>query len=104
MGCKIIRRKLGTLGIMSFNGGPTKTTGQEWREEECGTPIFSKIGGNYKYGKSVCDSCANGWTHEHNFMLDIPSNHELLRAAGVILNSKTSTALNYETPNVNEPK
>lgn len=72
MGCKIIRKKLVTFGTMSFDGSPMKVNGQEWREEECGTPIFG--GGQ----QEVCSSCLKGWTHENNYMVDSEQNEKLL--------------------------
>ena len=75
MTCKIIRRKLVTLGTMGFNGEPMKVKGKEWREEECGTPIFG--GGQQR----VCSSCLKGWTHEHNYMLDTEENKKLIAEA-----------------------
>lgn len=82
-GCKIKRRMLVTHGILTLGEG-VKDTHQEWQEKECGSPIFPKRDGSFPHGKSVCGSCAKGWTHEHNFMIDIPSNYELLRAAGFV--------------------
>src|SRR5690606_8452208 len=38
---------------------------QEWRDEPCGTPLFS--GDNRKDG--ICRSCASGWTHPENYQL-----------------------------------
>ncbi len=75
MGCKIIRRKLVIIGTISFNGEPMKVKAKEWREEECGIPIF----GNGQ--KVVCNSCLNGWVHEHNYMLDTKENNILIAQA-----------------------
>lgn len=72
MTCKIKRRKLVTFGTMRLDGSPMQRTGSEWRDEECGTPIF----GNRK--TAVCDSCLRGWTHENNYMLDTAENKNLI--------------------------
>jgi hypothetical protein len=75
MDCKIIRRKLVTLGTLTLGSGEYNEKGQEWRTEACGTPIFGDG------QKEVCSSCLNGWTHENNYMLDTEENKNLLEKA-----------------------
>lgn len=70
-----MRRKLVTIGSFNmFTGESSKEKKQEWREEECGTPIF----GNNSQHRKVCDSCLNGWTHENNYILNTEANKKLL--------------------------
>lgn len=73
MNCQILRKKLVTLHKLHlYMGTMTDNIRTEWRTETCDTPIFGQ------HGRKVCDSCLSGWTHEHNFMLDLPENMHLL--------------------------
>lgn len=75
MNCKILRKKYVRHGTMSMSGGPVKFDRGEWVTEPCGTPIFGKT------KIPVCNSCREGWTHEHNFAVDCAENTKLLNKA-----------------------
>lgn len=67
--CKVMRRKLVTHALMPFGAESVdqiKMTREEWVDEPCGAPLFSRN----SIETGVCQSCANGWTHEHNFKIE----------------------------------
>jgi hypothetical protein len=76
MNCNIIRRKLVTIGTLSILNGEYKHVSQEWREEECGTPIFNQ-------NQRVCSSCLSGWTHVNNYMVHNDINNEMIQEAKI---------------------
>jgi len=73
--CKITRKKLVSFSILNMTTGAKKEIKKEWREEQCGTPLFSND------NDTVCKSCLSGWTHENNFMLGTDENQKLLENA-----------------------
>lgn len=61
--CQQMRRKLVRLGTLNLATGETSTPDEEWRDEACGTPLFTEE----ERQSGICKSCAGGWTHPNNF-------------------------------------
>jgi hypothetical protein len=61
--CTVIRRKLVRTGTLNMITGEHQTTGEEWRTEPCGTPLFT----DDERRSDICRSCASGWTHPDNY-------------------------------------
>lgn len=72
--CPIIRTKLITHGTLSMSGEGFKESRKEWKTEECGTPLF-------KDKATICRSCATGWNHENNFIVESEENTRLISEA-----------------------
>ena len=60
--CIIIRIKLVTHSKLNIITGVITPERSETVTEPCGIPLFRSI----ERRTGVCNSCANGWTHEHN--------------------------------------
>jgi hypothetical protein len=65
-GCTQIRRRLVTHATVSLATGETKTERTEWETAACNAPLFSDA----ERERRTCRSCANGWTHPHNYPVD----------------------------------
>jgi hypothetical protein len=63
--CSQMRRKLVRSGTLNLATGKTDLPNEEWRDEPCGTPLFTD--GERQSG--ICKSCAGGWTHPENSLL-----------------------------------
>jgi hypothetical protein len=62
--CTALRRKLVTFQRLNIRTGAlTNTDRTEWRTEPCNTPLFTPEAKT----KGICDACAAGWTHPHNY-------------------------------------
>lgn len=61
--CTQMRRKLVTRKSFNMGTGVSVEVGQDWVTEPCNAPMFTDV----ETQRGTCRSCANGWTHEHNF-------------------------------------
>jgi hypothetical protein len=61
--CTQMRRQLVTHSTLSLRTGERTEGRQEWVTKPCGVPLF----GDAARARGTCDSCASGWTHEHNY-------------------------------------
>ena len=66
--CQQWRRKLVTYGTLDTIRGGVLIGEMRWVTEKCGTPLFSDAARE----RGICSSCAEGWTHEHNFATTAP--------------------------------
>jgi len=66
--CQQWRRSLVTTGTINHirNGRLIGTA--EWRTQQCGAPLFNDAA----RARGLCQGCATGWTHEHNYPIDPP--------------------------------
>lgn len=75
MHCQIIRKKLVKSYKWNLSLGTQSDHQQKWITEACNSPLFSSDKSDI-----VCKQCAEGWTHENNFMVDNEFNKKLLLA------------------------
>ena len=61
--CSQLRRQLVTHSTLNIATGETTVGSQEWETRPCGIPLFS----DDERKRGTCRSCAEGWTHEHNY-------------------------------------
>jgi hypothetical protein len=62
--CEVSRRKFVRSGSLSMaTGAVTMNAGGAWNTEPCNTPLF----GEGERAAGVCNSCAKGWRHPHNY-------------------------------------
>lgn len=66
--CTVLRRMMVTNAVFSLATGATTATSEEWVTQPCGSPLFDTPA--QKAG--VCQSCADGWSHPHNYRADGP--------------------------------
>lgn len=64
--CTQLRRKLVTYSTLDFITGDRAIRSTEWVTEPCGIPLFSDV----ERERGTCRSCADGWTHEHNYPVE----------------------------------
>jgi hypothetical protein len=65
--CTVVRRVLVSTGHVNLATGKTEMTGEHWETGPCGIPLFSEE----ESRSGICRSCASGWTHPHNYPLDV---------------------------------
>lgn len=65
--CTQLRRMLITHQSLNLASNETADVGQEWVTGSCDIPLFSEE----EVRRGTCRSCANGWTHEHNFPVEM---------------------------------
>ena len=62
--CPVERRKLVRHETLDLATGASKPVSEEWVTEACNTPLFGDR------ARGICNGCASGWTHEHNYPTD----------------------------------
>jgi len=65
-----VLKKHGTVNNLARVAASAPLIGRfEWVTEQCGRPLLSET----QRARGICDACFNGWTHEYNHPVEVPT-------------------------------